>query len=145
MKANVPPIEPMGRTFLPFLPVLQLDLCSHQILFIVMFKSETKLLENVLHGLIIHSQDSGETVDILALGNIHHTTDQFTADTCALIGVTDHDAQFRILTPPDLCQTSNTQNAARAILVDPFGNQRNIAIVVTMADAGQALMQDAIL
>src|SRR5215212_2623334 len=110
-----------------------------------MFKSKTELLENVLHGLIVHGQNSGETVDILAFGNIHHTTDQFTADTCALIGVTDHDAQFRILTSPDLCQTSNTQNAARAILICPFSHQWNIAIVITMADAGQALMQDAIL
>src|SRR5215212_10176576 len=109
------------------------------------FNRKTKLLKEMEYYLVVGCHRGRESSQVFTPGNIHCSLHQLPTQSDPLVWITNQDAQTSLIRSMQLAQSDDSQNAALFTGVLAFSDEGDLAIIVTMTDTGEAIMDHTLL
>src|SRR5215216_5211831 len=97
------------------------------------------------HNLVVGCHRRRELSQVFTPGNIYGSLHQFTTQSDPLVWITNQDAQTSLIRSMQFAQSDDSQNAALFTGILAFSDEGDLAIVVTMTDTGEAIMDHTLL
>src|SRR5215203_780867 len=146
-KTPVPCVQTCGLLALqPLRGLVEIEVRSHDHLLCIAAEVEAELFGDVLHGAVVEEDLCGDASEVFCAAHFEDSAHEQGTDAPALEAVADQDREFGLVGGcAAAAQAGDAQDLAFSrIGVGVLGDQGQLAVIVYIADAGQALVGRAL-